>query len=509
VTLNENPIFLTQKRLVHRSGITVAVLIAALIGLSLLSGLIAYLIEPDNFSFPTPQDAGQFFYGWILGVEVVTLLIGLGRVSHTLANERKIGLWDSNHLTPLQSWQLVVGYWFGPPLREFYMGMILAGIGLITVLLAKLPITFWLGTQILIFSSALFLGLLALLAGMFTQRPQNAFAFIGPLFFLTLFFFMTPRFLLSNFILPVYPIVNLFLVSNPPAMDAQIADWIGSPDIFGLPVYPLLLTIVLQLLVGLFLWRMVIRKTENPFRPALLRWEVVALFTIFVLFQHALVWGGWRGQYVTAGINKETAFDAANFSFLSPIVHFATILLAMVVLALVSLQPESIRKQALGPGIRAPGKILFQSSALIALVLTAIAGIILFTQFVRSLANSWEIYLIAVGNLLSFSLIFSLLLEYCRLRHKRRAIGFVALWLFVLWLLPLILGCVFFNGAIAKFSLLAPGCIALADVDNENVQQLFGNLNCLLAIVGAHLLIAFLLFLAWRREWQKLLARAV
>jgi hypothetical protein len=46
VSLADNPIFLTQKRLTHRAGVLAAVLIAALIGLSLLSGLIAYLAAP-------------------------------------------------------------------------------------------------------------------------------------------------------------------------------------------------------------------------------------------------------------------------------------------------------------------------------------------------------------------------------------------------------------------------------------------------------------------------------
>jgi hypothetical protein len=41
VKLSDNPIFITQKRLVHRAGVLAAILIAALIGISLLSGLIA------------------------------------------------------------------------------------------------------------------------------------------------------------------------------------------------------------------------------------------------------------------------------------------------------------------------------------------------------------------------------------------------------------------------------------------------------------------------------------
>ena len=134
MSLKDNPIFLTQKRLVHRGGVLVAILIAALIGASLLSGLIAYLAQPVDFtSFRSPQDAGEVFYGWTIAVEILILVIGgAGRISNVLGNERKAGLWDSNRLTPLPPSRLITGYWFGAPLREFYMAVILAATGLLS-----------------------------------------------------------------------------------------------------------------------------------------------------------------------------------------------------------------------------------------------------------------------------------------------------------------------------------------------------------------------------------------
>jgi hypothetical protein len=171
VSLADNPIFLTQKRLTHRAGVLAAVLIAALIGLSLLSGLIAYLAAPLDFDFRSSREAGKLFYGWVIGVEVLVLILGgFGKISRVLADDRKAGLWESNRLTPLKPEEIVAGYWLGAALREFYMGLVLAGIGLVIVLLAKLPVTLWLGTQALIIGAALFFGLLALLAGMAVHK---------------------------------------------------------------------------------------------------------------------------------------------------------------------------------------------------------------------------------------------------------------------------------------------------------------------------------------------------
>jgi len=112
---------------------------------------------------------------------------------------------------------------------------------------------------------------------------------------------------------------------------------------------------------------------------------------------------------------------------------------------------------------------------------------------------------------LSVCLVFSLLLEFCRLRFGKRGIGFVVLWVFVLCLLPFILAAVFGEAGLIKFSLLSPGCAALANALNNtdpDWDSISGNLNCLLGIVIGHLFIAVLLFLGWQREWKKLLARA-
>ncbi|HZF00300.1 MAG TPA: hypothetical protein VE344_00205 [Methylomirabilota bacterium] len=502
--LSENPIFITQKRLVRRGGVLAAILIAALVGASLLSGLIAYLADPTNFpSFKSSQEAGKMFYGWIIGVEILVLVVGgFSRISNTLVNERKAGLWDSNRLTPLKASQLVTGYWLGSPLREFYMAAILAGIGLVIVLLAKLSITLWLGTQILIFSTALFFGLLAILVGLVLQKPQAGIAFIAVFFLLQMPSFAMPKYLLTNFLLPTYGIANLFRDSVNSENDYSMHEWSGLPEIFGLPIYPLVLSLALQTIIGIFLWRAAIRKTANPFQPPLLRWEAVAIFGILLFAQHGLIWDLWRGQFPTAVLYNKYFRADSNAPILS-IVHCGTILLGIIILGAAGLQPEVVRIKILRLGIKNLRAIFSESSAALALVLAAVSGVILLAQFTASgNSDSWEIYFIALLNLLSFFLIFSLLLEFCRLRFRRRALGFVALWLFILCVLPFILAGVFTNGAIAKLSILSPGIVALADSNNEN-------LNNLLGIVAGHFGIVVLLFIGWQRQWKQLLARAV
>ncbi|MGA2870478.1 MAG: hypothetical protein ABSF34_15130, partial [Verrucomicrobiota bacterium] len=298
-----------------------------------------------------------------------------------------------------------------------------------------------------------------------------------------------------DFILPTYGIVtpildDAFLLDGPP----DIHSWGGTPHIFGLPVSPVVLSLGLQFIIGIFLWRAATRKTANPFQPLLLRWEAVAIFGILLVAQHGLVWELWQGKFPTT-VSSAYLDDSPVLS----IAHCGIILLGIIILSFCSPQPETVRLKTLRQGIKNLKTIFPGSAVSLALILAAVAAVGLFSQFAFAFATSWEIYLVAVGNLLAVFLIFSLLFEFCRLRHKRRAFGFVALWLFVLCVLPFILAGVFSSSAFAKLSLLAPGVVALSG--NNDI------LDCLLGIVAAHLGIALLLFIAWQREWRQLLAK--
>ena len=494
MNISENPIFITQKRLTHRAGVLAAVLIAALIGLSLLSGLIAYLADPQDFNFRSPQEAGKIFYGWTIGVEILVLVIGgFSKISRTLAEERKAGLWDSNCLTPLKPAQIVSGYWLGSGLREFFMAAILAGTGLVICALAKLPLAIWPGTQILILSTALFFGLLASLVGMAFQKPQTGILLIGVLVIFYMPSLAFSRFTVTNFLLPIYSIANLFSGGDDPGRD-----WSDWPDIFGLSVPPILLSLALQFTLGIFLWRAAVRKTANPFQPLLLRWEAIAIFALLIVSQHALVWNIWHGAFGFA--HNYSYQNGVDESALLAITHCGTILLGIMILGFASPMPERVRLEALRAGGGNLQMIFPRSAVSLALALAVVAAIASLPQFISSFGDEGIVWLLAASNLLFFFLMFSLLLEFCRLRFKRRALGFVALWLFVLCLLPFILAGVFSDSALAKISFLAPGTVAVSDSTAD--------LKFLTGVTFAHAGVVLLLFLAWRQQWKLLLAKA-
>jgi hypothetical protein len=497
VKLFENPIFLTQKRLVHRNGVLAAILIAALVGFSLLAGLISYLADPADFQFPSASVAGKTFYGWTIGVEILVIVIGgFSRIARALADDRKAGLWDGNRLTPLKPCALVIGYWLGPALREFYMAAVLAGSGLIIVLAGHLPITLWLGTQVLIASTALFFGLLGVLAGMAFQRSQGILIFLVVLCAYP-FSFIAPSRMVTNFLLPIYGIGNLFHDQDS-GNDYSGREWGGMPEIFGVSIYPILLSLGLQLIISIFAWRALVRKTANPFQPLLLRWEAVALFTILIGSQHALLWDLWHGQFPT--VTPSDGNNNYEDDTLLAVVHGGTIVVGILLLAFASPLPERVRVESLRLGFKNLGAVFSRSAVSLALVLAAVTVAAMLTQFMFSLADSFRILLVTAISLAEVFLVFALLLELCRLQFKRRALGFVTLWLFIVCIIPFILAGVFSSESFAPLSLLSPGFFALSNNSDPEWPFQF-------CTVLVHFGVVVVLFIAWQRQWKRLLAK--
>ncbi len=492
-----NPIFITQRRLVHRAGVLAAAFIAGLIGFCLLLGFAGTLHGP----FATQRGAGEigkFYYGWIVGLEILVLVLGgFSRIARALADDRKAGLWDSNRLTPLRPADILIGYWLGPALREFYMAVVLAGFGLLIVVCAGLPLTLWLGTQLLIGSTALFFGLLGILAGMVFQRSQGGLFILLSLFSFPFTAFAPGR-MISNFLLPTYGIIQLFQsAGRAPGQSAMTPEWLAPAQTFGFAVHPVLLSLALQGLLGAFLWRALARKTAHPFETLLLRGEAVGLFSLLLIVQQGLIWDIWQGKY------PALTLVGARYPQEMPLlkmVHGATLFLGLVLLGLASPLPERVRVESLRLGFKTVGAVFSRSAVSLALALAVIAGGLFATHFIFSLADNWLILLAVFLNLTTLFLTFALLLEFCRLRHGRRALGFIGLWLFALCALPFILAAVFANAGFAQLSLLAPGFYALADSGDTNWALLYGTLL-------AHAGVVLLLYLNWHRQWQRLLTQ--
>ncbi len=500
MSLFANPIFLTQRRLVHRAGVMAAILFAAVIGLSFVAGLVAYMTGASYFDYLSVADAGKAFFGWTLALEFIVLpIIGTSRIARALADDRKSGLWDSNRLTPLTPAQLVMGYWLGAPLREVYATAVFAACGLVIVVLSGLPLTLWLGSQVLVLSTALLFGLLAMLTTLSLQRSEGGLLmFLGIIVVLPFSMFESSR-LITSYILPVAPLAHLFDQGNN-------SDMAGAPSFFAMPLPAMVIGLILQGIVGTFFWRTATRKTAQPFGPLFTRRQAIGLFGVLALAQHGLIWEIWAGGFPIR-LTGHT-YDSQE---IMTMVHCGTLFFGLILLVMSSPTPERILLASLRARDARKvgwGLALANSAVPEALAFTVLAGIFLFTQFTTLISEAtsnapanWAIYGIAVANLLNFFLIVALLLEWCRMRLRRGGPGFFGLGLFILTVLPFILGGVFSDGTFGHFSLLSPGVLVLTDYEEVS-------LSSLALIDGIHFVIAVGLFLLWRHEWKQMLKLA-
>lgn len=119
------------------------------------------------------QSSGMFSYSWIIILEILVLyLMGFGKIVKTLAEERKSGLFDLNRLTPLKPSDIALGYWFGPSLEEFYVGIVLVIFGVIIVVLGRLLLMLFILTQISVWSAALIFVCLRLWYRLLCSNPE-------------------------------------------------------------------------------------------------------------------------------------------------------------------------------------------------------------------------------------------------------------------------------------------------------------------------------------------------
>jgi hypothetical protein len=480
VTLFQNPVFLTQRRLAHRAGLPVPLLVAGVIGLALLAGLL-YQAAGTGAPPRSRQDTGRLLYGWLLAAQALLLIAGgYGRVSRVMADERAAGLWDSNRLTPLQPSQLVSGYWFGAALRQFYMSLVLAAAGLLLVAAAGLPLSLWMGTQLLVFTTALLFGLVAVAAGMVFQRASGGMVLLSAFILIQAFSLFRPQFMLINFLLPVYPAVHLFSAGTA---------WNASPECFGLRLDPVLYSLGLQLAAGVFLWRAVVRKAADPLQSLLRRREAVALFGVIVLAQHGLIWSLWQGRF---GLATPTGGEESMLSVAQGIT------LALGAIALLAAEPplERVRLEVLRAGVDPSRNHEPRGALSLPLVLAAVASAALITHCAGSVPTAWRACLVASVNLAAFFTVFSLWLEFCRLRFRHHGAAFLALGLSAVCLLPFALAALFSYPPLGRVSLLAPGILALRD-------PVPAAANSLLLIDAVHFVLAAALFCLWRRCWRQ------
>ena len=422
--IEENPIVLTQWRMFRRTGVAAPLAVA---GLTSLGVVFSHLYDDSHragLSFSTWKSGLSHYWLLLTGELLLLLVVAPLTICVTLARERSEGQLDGNRLTPSPTEVLAAGYWLGPGARYAAMSALLAVGGLVVALTSPFGMPWWLGTQWAIWSSALFVWLLAALLGVATSASG------GAAIFLLLGFFAgiastsgsqnVPKFLL--------PIATL---SEFREFRGWESVWDGTVKLYGFRLPSTLVGFALQLAFGVFAWRAFVRKIRRPTAAAFTDGDALAVYALLVFAQHMLTTKSVGHQHTEQML-------------------FTHLILAGVGLLLVGAQAMGAPTSVFTLPAQARPPVVHTAPAR-AVALAAIAGSALWLFEPVPL----PLQLVRVSHYFVMFVVLAAVIEASMARYGSRGPGVMALAFFVLWLLPL-LGALFDLPDVARFSILGP-----------------------------------------------------
>jgi hypothetical protein len=280
----DNPIFITQRRLIKRNAFWA--LILGTLGLGAVIVLLHFKQMEHSASSTQRLDMSLLFYAWILsGQFFLAVLAAAARASRGIAEEHRSGRLEANTLTPLSNAQLLVGYTAGLPFLFFIPALGLAPAGLVILLSGGAPLWVFVNSQLLLMSASVLAWLAAITMGLAFKKNQ-----IGAVVILFMIFGGFPLAtelggaFLGTYVIPIFPILADF--ADAGLGRVRHAD----TTFFGVSVSRHLLSFGIQAVIGFFLWHAARRKIANPDEPAFSARLAVSCFGLLAVIQHGLSW---------------------------------------------------------------------------------------------------------------------------------------------------------------------------------------------------------------------------
>jgi hypothetical protein len=351
---------------------------------------------------------------WILGMQVVILAImGSGQVNASVGGARVSGILDFHRVSPLTPAELTLGFFFGAPIREY---VLFAATLPFTALCMGFGVPSFRGfVQLMIFviTTSWTLHAFVLLSALTSRAKTPSGGVVGILVFL------------------MYIVFGVFM---GPMSSVNLFEGERRLDFFGisLPWLPVLL--LYQLPILFFLLLACTRKMESQRLHPLSKPQAIAAMVTFA----ALVLGGiWRRE------DYERYALAALYLLAIP-----AILLTLMITPSQAEYAKGLFRARKHGRTRLPwwddlsvnwlGLVIL---ATVVLVAGTLAG-----SVAAGPSEGWANgrpsgpYPLALAAAVLTVAYFGLALQYFQLRHGGRSITYFGLFLFVVWLLPLLAG---------------------------------------------------------------------
>ena len=252
----------------------------------------------DEFSVQGPIGAMQKFvpptiamvaaensYRWLMLMQIAVLgFWSLLACAQAVSRERDRGTWDFQRTTRLTSAELLIGKLFGEPVLAYFIVLCCAPIALAVGLIGKIGVTHILAAYLLLFASAVFIGLASLLLSSMFENKSRGIVLIGALAMVGVLLASQgledspfPGLAAFSPLTTLLPLIRPAWPFPPP-----------QPTIFSGQLPWLAMTLLVYVAFGAWIVLMLLRNLKKDFQEILLlsRWQAVACcaFLNFVLY---------------------------------------------------------------------------------------------------------------------------------------------------------------------------------------------------------------------------------
>ncbi len=251
----------------------------------------------------SPQDAAKMMVIPIIVIQgIVLMLLGTGAVASQLSVEREKGLLDYLRMTPMSPNAKILGYLFGLPVREYFLFALtlpFLGFAIVVGEISPLKMAHF---YLVFFSSIWLYHMTGMVAGMASSKPrQAAMMSQGLVVLLYLVLPLLSRFGLTFFdYLTVRPtffaMVAGELESASPGLRAAAQQQItglnqtGDIPFFTFRLHSTVFTMMVQVFLLSFLYRVVQRKWHDEFSHPFSKLNALAFYTGMLVLIVGSLW---------------------------------------------------------------------------------------------------------------------------------------------------------------------------------------------------------------------------
>ena len=370
-------------------------------------------------------DNGGIFTVMIFGVGIVLQLGGTSQVASSISQTNDSGILDFHRVSPLPAHTTALGFVLGGPIREYMVAAVIWPFALFCAVVGKPGISGFAAVSIVMLSTTLLFHMMAMNAGILSQRGKTRGANMGLGFMIIAASGSTTMSLYLGL-----PIPGLLTV-GPTLLEAmgtlQKGRGVTLPTFFGLELPLFIQSLIYQIPLIIFLTIPVVRRMRSA--QAALYSKSTAISCLAVISFLNL-----------GGIVNHPKLDAELFV---PMLLYATVIVSLLLTmavtpsqgAYLNLVRRSRKQNMLKPSLWADES----SNRAIVIVFGSLtwATVQVVETFVAK-QNLGTDFLVMTGTAISVIIYFGSAAQFFALKYGRKSRAMLFLFLFFFWLMPLI-----------------------------------------------------------------------